>query len=344
MTIGRIAFLGSGETSLAGGRIFESLARLISDPLHIAVMETTAGFELNSAIVAGRVAEFMTTRLQNYKPTIDIIPARKKGTEFSPDNLEILKPLLSANLIFMGPGSPSYAVRQLKDTLAWDIIRARHRLGATLVFASAATISVSAWVLPVYEIYKVGEDVHTKEGLNLFSGCGLDLSFIPHWNNAEGGIDLDTSRCFVGKERFDQWRKLIPADSVMVGLDEHTGIIMDCENKTCEVSGVSSISIVKRDSMEMYPTGTTFSLNELGQVTYPDPIEKGIRPDVWEMAVNAAKLDDDAPPDEALKLLEKRKDARTRKDFAESDNLRDQLAALGWTVQDSKEGQKLVKR
>lgn len=344
MTIGRIAFLGSGETSLAGGRIFESLARLIPDPLHVAVMETTAGFELNSAIVAGRVADFLTTRLQNYKPTIDIIPARKKGTEFSPDNLEILKPLLSANLIFMGPGSPSYAVRQLKDTLAWEIIRARHRLGATLVFASAATISVSAWVLPVYEIYKVGEDVHTKEGLNLFAGCGLDLSFVPHWNNAEGGIDLDTSRCFVGKERFDQWRKLVPADSIMVGLDEHTGIIMDCENKTCEVSGVSSISVIKRDSMEMYPAGTTFSLNELGQVTYPDPIEKGIRPDVWEMSVNAAKLDDDAPPDEALKLLEKRRDARTRKDFAESDSLRDQLAALGWTVQDSKEGQKLVKR
>ena len=344
MTIGRIAFLGSGETSLAGGRIFESLARLIPDPLHVAVMETTAGFELNSAIVAGRVADFLTTRLQNYKPTIDLIPARKKGTEFSPDNLEILKPLLSANLIFMGPGSPSYAVRQLEGTLAWEIIRARHRLGATLVFASAATISVGAWVLPVYEIYKVGEDVHTKEGLNLFAGCGLDLSFIPHWNNAEGGIDLDTSRCFVGKERFDQWRKLIPAESVMVGLDEHTGIIMDCENKTCEVSGVSSISVIKRDSMEMYPAGTTFSLDELGQVTYPDPIEKGIRPDVWEMAVNAANLEDDAPPDEALKLLEKRKDARTRKDFAESDSLRDQLAALGWMVQDSKEGQKLVKR
>jgi len=62
------------------------------------------------------------------------------------------------------------------------------------------------------------------------------------------------------------------------------------------------------------------------------------------MAVNAANLEDDAPPDEALKLLEKRKDARTRKDFAESDSLRDQLAALGWMVQDSKEGQKLVKR
>jgi hypothetical protein len=344
MTIGRIAFLGSGETSLAGGRIFESLARLISDPLHIAVMETTAGFELNSPIVAGRVADFLTARLQNYKPTIDVIPARKKGTDFSPDNLEILKPLLSANLIFMGPGSPTYAVRQLKDTLAWEIIRARHRLGATLVFASAATISVSAWVLPVYEIYKVGEDIHTKEGLNLFADCGLDLSFIPHWNNAEGGIDLDTSRCFVGRERFDQWRKLLPFEDVLVGLDEHTGIIMDCENKTCEVSGVSSVSVINRDSMKIYPAGATFSLSELGQITYPDPINKGIRPDVWEMTVNTSKLEEDTPPDEALGLLEKRKDARARKDFAESDRLRDQIFTLGWTVQDSKEGQKLIKR
>jgi hypothetical protein len=189
MTIGRIAFLGSGETSLAGGRIFESLARLITDPLRVAVMETTAGFELNSAQVAGRVGEFLKTRLQNYRPVIDVIPARKLGTEFSPDNPEILQPLLTANLIFMGPGSPSYAVRQLRGTLAWDIIRARHRLGATLVFASAATISVGAWALPVYEIYKVGEDVHVKGGLDFFGDFGLHLSFIPHWNNAEGGLD-----------------------------------------------------------------------------------------------------------------------------------------------------------
>ncbi len=32
MALGQIAFFGSGETSLAGGRIFESLARKIKDP------------------------------------------------------------------------------------------------------------------------------------------------------------------------------------------------------------------------------------------------------------------------------------------------------------------------
>ena len=53
MTIGQIAFLGSGETSLAGGRIFEALARKIDGPLRIALLETPAGFELNSAQVVG---------------------------------------------------------------------------------------------------------------------------------------------------------------------------------------------------------------------------------------------------------------------------------------------------
>ena len=344
MTLGRIAFLGSGETSLAGGRIFEALARLIPDPLHVSVLETPAGFELNSTIVAGRVGDFLKTRLQNYKPTIDLIPARKQGTEFSPDNPEILKPLLRANIIFMGPGSPTYLARQLRGTLAWDIIRARHRMGATLIFASAATISVGAWVLPVYEIYKVGDDIHTKEGLNFFSDFGLNLSFVPHWNNAEGGTDLDTSRCFVGIERFDQWRKLLPPENILVGLDEHSGIIMDFEKGTCDVHGVSSVSVVKNSGVQIYASGTQCSLTELGNFKMSESLENGIRPEVWEMINSVAKADDDQPPAEALELLEQRKEARARKDFAESDRLRDQISALGWVVQDSKEGQKLVKR
>ena len=344
MTLGRIAFLGSGETSLAGGRIFETLARLIPDPLRIAILETPAGFELNASLVAGRVADFLKTRLGNYKPVIDLIPARKKGTEFSPDNPEILKPLLQANMIFMGPGSPSYVARQLKDTLAWDIIRARHRQGATLVFASAATISVGRWVLPVYEIYKVGEDVHVKDGLDFFADFGMQVSFVPHWNNAEGGVDLDTSRCFIGMERFNQWRNLTPSDNIIVGLDEHSGIIMDCEKGVCDVHGVSSVSVLKSDTSEMYASGSSFSLMELGNCAPPNPIEKGIRPEVWEMITSVQSAETDEPSEEVLALLEQRQQARANKDFAESDRLRDQISSLGWTVQDSKAGQTLVKK
>jgi cyanophycinase-like exopeptidase len=343
MTLGRIAFLGSGETSLAGGRIFETLARLINDPLRIAIMETPAGFELNSAQVAGRVGEILKTRLQNYRPVIDLIPARKRGSEFSPDNPEILKPLLHANMIFMGPGSPTYAIRQLKGTLAWDIIRARHRIGATLVFASAATISVGAWALPVYEIYKVGQDVFTVEGLNFFSDFGMHLSFIPHWNNAEGGIDLDTSRCFVGMDRFSQWCNLLPKENTTIGMDEHSGLIIDIEADMCEVSGVSSVSLVRDCDPAIHAAGSKFPLSALGELKLPQPIENGLSTQAWDMVVNAPQLEEESPSEEVLTLLELRENARARKDFVESDRLRDLIASHGWQVQDGKDGQKLVK-
>ena len=343
MPLGTIAFLGSGETSLAGGRIFESLARIIPDPLHVAALETPAGFELNSAQVAGRVAEFLASRLQNYKPTVDVIPARKKGTDFNPDDADILAPLLDANMIFMGPGSPTYAIRQLKDSLAWEMIRARHRMGATLVFASAAAISIGAYALPVYEIYKAGHDVHLADGLNLFDDFGMRLSFIPHWNNAEGGLDLDTSRCFMGMERFEQWCSLLPKENTIVGLDEHTGLIVDFEAGMCEVKGVSSVSIVRECDSEIYPAGAKFSLDELGQFHAPEPIQRGIRADAWDM-IHAMPRRDDQPPAKVLDMLEQRKNARAKKDFAESDRLRDLIASHGWDVQDGKGGQKLTRK
>jgi cyanophycinase-like exopeptidase len=343
MALGQIAFLGSGETSLAGGRIFETLARNTNEPLRIALMETPAGFELNSAQVVGRVGDFMKTRLQNYKPVVNVIPARKKDSAFSPDDPEIVKPLLHANMIFMGPGSPTYAIRHLKDTLTWDVIRARHRLGATLVFASAATISVGAHALPVYELYKVGQDVHAVDGLDFFSDFGLHVSFIPHWNNAEGGADLDTSRCFIGMDRFAEWCNLLPPENETIGLDEHTGLIMDFESGLCEVSGVSSVSLVRECNPEMYASGSKFPLSELGEFRIPDPIEKDIPPSVWDMCLNAPPLEEDHPSDEVIALVEQRLAARADKKWAESDKLRDKINALGWTVQDSKDGYKLVK-
>ena len=343
MALGQIAFLGSGETSMAGGRIFENLARALPQPLRIAILETPAGFELNSHQVAGRVGEFMKTRLQNYTPTIDIIPARKRDTPFSPDEPAILKSLLYANLIFMGPGSPTYAVRQLQGSLAWDIVRARHRLGATLAFASAATVSVGAWAIPVYEIYKVGEDVHSKSGLNFFSDFGMHLSFVPHWNNTDGGEDVDTSRCFIGMDRFNEWCNSLPAENTTVGLDEHTGLIIDFETGQCEVSGVSSVSLVHDCEPKMYPAGAKFGFNELGTLNSPEPIEAGIPAKVWDMVINAPPLEEDKPSADVLALADQRQQARANKNWSESDRLRDQISALGWIVQDTKDGQKLVK-
>jgi len=64
---------------------------------------------------------------------------------------------------------------------------------------------------------------------------------------------------------------------------------------------------------------------------------------VWEMCLNAPPLESDQPSEAVIALVEQRVLARANKNWAESDKLRDQITALGWTVQDSKDGYKLVK-
>ncbi|HEY2740416.1 MAG TPA: DALR domain-containing protein, partial [Thermoanaerobaculia bacterium] len=46
--------------------------------------------------------------------------------------------------------------------------------------------------------------------------------------------------------------------------------------------------------------------------------------------------------EEAEALMREREEARAEKDFARADEIRDELAALGWTVRDSAEGPSLV--
>jgi hypothetical protein len=215
-------------------------------------------------------------------------------------------------------------------------------MGATLIFASAATISVGAWVLPVYEIYKVGQDVHSLPGLNFFSDFGVPLSFIPHWNNAEGGADLDTSRCFIGMERFGQWCETIPSNQTIVGLDEHTGLILDFEKNECIVSGVSSVSLVRECDPEIYAAGKTFPLSALGNFNIP-ALEDGISAQALELIHHATRVQEDSPDAETLSLLEARQQARASKDWAASDRLRDEIAARGWTVVDTAAGQTFKK-
>jgi hypothetical protein len=336
--------LGSGETSRAGGRVFESLARVLSAPLRLAVLETPAGFELNTDRVAGRVADFLAVRLQNYRPEVTVVAARQRGTPFSPDDPDITAPLRDADLIFMGPGSPTYAVRQLTQSLAWHRLVARHRVGATLAFASAAVIAVSAWALPVYEIYKAGHDLHWQPGLDLFGAYGLKLVFIPHWNNAEGGAELDTSRCFMGRSRFEALQAMLPPDATVVGIDEQTALAVDLAlHDTAEVMGAGDVTVLRAGEVRCFEPGGRFSLTEFGPFRWPQPAA-GLPQEVWNEALaahEAAALPLQVPA-EVLALATERQAARERRDWAAADRLRSEIEALGWRVQDAPEGPRCV--
>ncbi len=67
----------------------------------------------------------------------------------------------------------------------------------------------------------------------------------------------------------------------------------------------------------------------------------------WERVNRVLVLDKDAPegiPAEISKLVDARMQARLAKDFKKSDELRDELSARGWTVRDTKDGQKITQR
>jgi cyanophycinase-like exopeptidase len=348
--LGPVILFGSGETSHSGGQVFEALAHDLVGPsqvaapgdLHAAILETPAGFELNSAQVAGRVADFIGRRLQNYQPQIDVIPTRKRHTPHSPDDPALLRPMLHANLIFMGPGSPTYAVRQLEGSRAWQTLVSRHRLGAAIVLASAAAIAAGAQALPVYEIYKAGHDLHWQDGLDFFALYGLSLAFVPHWNNAEGGQDLDTSRCFMGRARFEALLAMLPPDVTVVGIDEHTALELDMEAGGCRVHGLGRVTLIQQTEIQRFDAGDEFDIQALGVFGRPEAMT-GILSAVWEemqAAQSRAGLPP-APPDEVLALVEAREKARQRRDWATADSLRDRITTLGWHVRDTPEGPEL---
>ena len=246
----------------------------------------------------------------------------------------------------MGPGSPTYAVRQLQDSQLWHTLRACHQLGAALVVASAATLAMSRYTLPVYEIYKAGEDLHWKAGLDFFHPFGLSTIFVSHWNNSDGGEVLDTSRCYLGQERFCALVELLPGEPdahAIVGIDENTGLLVDLIAGTCTVLGASRVTVSRYGQQRTFARGEHFAIHELGTFRVPE-LPAGIPEAIWDATSRgrdtAAHARSALPsPDSAvLALLEERMAARTRKDWAASDRLRMAIEALGWRVLDTPTG------
>ena len=131
---------------------------------------------------------------------------------------------------------------------------------------------MGAKVLPVYEIFKAGSDLYWADGLNVLGAFGLELAIVPHWNNTDGGVHLDTSRCFMGRQRMEQLRALLPASTVLLGIDEHTALIFDFQQGRALVAGKGTITIASDAGEKTYSTGDSFALDELGPYRLPPDV------------------------------------------------------------------------
>ena len=260
MTLPRIlTIMGSGETAPTMVTTHRALAARLPKSAHAVLLDTPYGFQENAAELADKATEYFRTSINmnlDVAGITRIIGADALATERG------MQSVSDAQYVFAGPGSPTYALRQWEGTQLAELIRAKLRGGGIVTFASAAALTLGRYTLPVYEIYKVGEDPRWLTGLDVLSGIGINAVVIPHYNNQEGGHH-DTRFCYMGERRLAMLEAELPDDVYVLGVDEHTALVIDLDAESARVMGKGVVTLRLRDVSTEVATGETIALDRL---------------------------------------------------------------------------------
>lgn len=279
---GAIALMGSGELAESMAKVHRQLMSRIAAPINAVFVDTPAGFEVNADEISAKAVEYF----QRFSIALTIASFKSAARATSDEVDSAVRKIQRANYIFAGPGSPTYAVHNWKNSPVWETLTRRLDAGASLALASAAAIAISHYALPVYEIFKAGEDPRWNDGLNLLARYSLDLVVIPHWNNTEGGT-YDTRFCYMGAERFKALERTLPDSTVVLGIDEYTACIIDLAQMECRVIGAGQVTLRSQEREEFFPSGVAFKLEQLRSGVLPAP--SGVPPQSPSTATRPAQ-------------------------------------------------------
>lgn len=252
-----LVIMGSGETAptmvKTHRRIF---ARAADGPA--VLVDTPYGFQENADDITARARRYFTESVGRETHPLGW---RRPGDALATE--QALIAMREATWVFAGPGSPTYALRVWQPTgLAQELVDVCKRGGA-VVFASAAALTLGSHTVPVYEIYKAGADPHWRSGLDVFAALtGVQAAIIPHFNNAEGGHH-DTRYCYLGERRLRRLEADLPDEVGVLGVDEHTALLIDLERAQAEVSGNGLVTVRRRGRHVTFAAGTTVGLQRL---------------------------------------------------------------------------------
>ncbi len=254
-----LAVMGSGETAPTMVTTHRMLAGKLQKSARAVLLDTPYGFQENAPELATKAVEYFQTSINlglEVAGLTEIIGADSLSVERG------LQKVADADYVFAGPGSPTYALRQWSGTPLAGLLSKKLRDGGIVTFASAAALTLGRFTLPVYEIYKVGEDPRWLDGLNILGEIGVNVALIPHYNNAEGGHH-DTRFCYMGERRLSMLERDLPADVYVLGVDEHTGMVIDLDAQNVTVVGKGVVTIRVRGESTQIAAGETFSVDRL---------------------------------------------------------------------------------
>src|ERR1700686_4572149 len=255
-----LCIMGSGETTPTMVSVHaDLLSRLGPRPVPAVLLDTPFGFQENAADISERTVAYFRARVGFPTAVASFRPYR---TATSRDYETMLSRVAEARYVFAGPGSPSYALRQWLGTAVPDLLAAKLRDGGCVTLASAAAVGIGMYALPVYEVYKVGEEPRWLEGLDLLSATGLRAAVVPHYNNAEGGTH-DTRYCYMGERRLRILEELLPEGVDIIGVDEHTAAIFDLDKAAVTIRGRGGLTLRRHGRSQRFENGTTFPISDL---------------------------------------------------------------------------------
>jgi len=377
-----LMIMGSGETSPTMVTPHQRLFARLGRDVPAVLLDTPYGFQENADELTERIRGYFR---ESVGREVGVARLRSRADAVADPALEArsMLALEQASWVFAGPGSPTYALAQWSGTRVVDLLDERLRAGGAVVFASAAALTLGALTVPVYEVYKVGAEPTWLAGLDVLGrATGLRAAVVPHFDNAEGGTH-DTRFCYLGERRLRILLDQLPTDAFVLGVDEHTGLLLDLDTGAGEVVGRGGVTVVTPTTRTRLEPGDAISLDRIAELAGGAPdraahtpaadpptagadalalLEEGRVQEAADtiLALHAAEggservrtlvaaLGDraaNAPVDTAALvgpfvelLLELRASARTDKRFAESDQIRDGLAALGVEVRDTPAG------
>jgi cyanophycinase-like exopeptidase len=251
--------MGSGETTTGMLGVHREVFAGLPDPTDARLMDSPFAFQENADELVEKINQYFTESLGR--------PLRAITLPAAADALTVeraLADIRAADWVFAGPGSPSYARRCWEGTGVPEALAGMVAPGrsAALVFASAAVVTLGDWALPVYEIYKVGEDPRWEPGIGLMSRVlGWQCAVIPHYDNREGGTH-DTRFCYVGGRRLAQIEPDL-GDGFILGVDEHTALVLDLDAGTAWVAGRSAVTLRVAGVEDVVPNGSRLTISEL---------------------------------------------------------------------------------
>lgn len=255
-----LTIMGSGETAPTMIKVHRRVMEAVgaTGPGDAVLLDTPYGFQENADDISARAQEYFRTSVGH---PIEVASWRS-GEDDTVVRERALAAIADARYVFAGPGSPTYALDQWAGTPLPQLLHDKVRRGGAVTFASAAALTLGRATVPVYEVYKVGARPFWADGLDLLGEVGLDVALIPHFDNNEGG-NHDTRFCYLGERRLAMLEPDLPAGAWVLGVDEHTALVIDLDAGTAAVEGNGTVTVRRDGHSEVFPTGTELDLDEL---------------------------------------------------------------------------------